>query len=277
MAGLALLRVASGVGMPKISLYTIRFGKRFPKLGKIRKSFRTFLSDLVYPSSTPAALALLPPEVTAMICRHLPCASLVALEISCSALRRALARWEPRPSIVSPCRAGVWGAKARRTERASPYSCTTGMLEVTRERGTEDQRVFKVILGVRKLIKTYGRNYILEARGITMPPYWDPFRDVPMPQRLQASQNGKTFVAMARQAFVSKKVLQIKAWRPANLDDGTVDGRHGRRLAEELLTGGEEVQVAVVLARLSDEAGRRFAYEVEEARDGVAREIAETI
>ena len=46
------------------------------------------------------------------------------------------------------------------------------------------------------------------------------------------------------------------------------------RLAEELLSGDEKVQVAVVL---SNEAGRRFDYEVEKARDGMAREIANLI
>ena len=49
--------------------------------------------------------------------------------------------------------------------RASPYGCTTAMLEVARERGVEDQRVFKVILGVRKLIKTFSRQFILMMHG----------------------------------------------------------------------------------------------------------------
>ena len=46
------------------------------------------------------------------------------------------------------------------------------------------------------------------------------------------------------------------------------------RLAEELLSGDEKVQVAVVL---SNEAGRRFDYEVEKERDGMAQEIANLI
>ena len=50
--------------------------------------------------------------------------------------------------------------------RASPYGCTTAMLEVARERGVEDQRVFKIILGVRKLIKTFSRKFILAADGL---------------------------------------------------------------------------------------------------------------
>ena len=54
---------------------------------------------------------------------------------------------------------------------ACAYSCTTGMLEVARERGVEDQRVFKVILGVRKLIKTFSRQFTLTVHG-----NWDTHR-----------------------------------------------------------------------------------------------------
>ena len=160
--------------------------------------------------------------------------------------------------------------------QACPYSCTSDMLEVARESGTEDQGVFKVILGVRKLIKTYSRKYILAMRGINMPPYWDPFRNVPLAQMLQVP-NRKALVGMARQTCVSKKVLQIKAWSPVNLEKDVVDGRHGRRLGEELLRGDEEVEVGAVLARLLNEAGGRFDYEVEKARDCVAKEIATLI
>ena len=64
----------------------------------------------------------------------------------------------------------------------------------------------------------------------------------------------------------------------SSLEEFTADYKRDKttrcRLAEELLSGDEKVQVAVVL---SNEAGRRFDYEVEKARDGMAREIANLI
>ena len=75
--------------------------------------------------------------------------------------------------------------------QVAPYSCSTAMLEVARERGVEGQGAFKVILGVRKLIKTYSRQFILAARELNLQHFRDthldhlrPLRDVPMAQVL---------------------------------------------------------------------------------------------
>ena len=59
-----------------------------------------------------------------------------------------------------------------------------------------------------------------------------------------------------------------------HLEEELVDGHHGRRLGEELLGGGEEVEVATVLARLGEEAGGRFGIDVKKARADVVKEIA---
>ena len=69
------------------------------------------------------------------------------------------------------------------------------------------------------------------------------------------------FCPQARQAFVSKQVLLIEAWRPVHLEEAEVadhHGLHGRRIAEQLLEGGEQVEVAAALARLEEEAEGRF-------------------
>ena len=55
----------------------------------------------------------------------------------------------------------------------------------------------------------------------------------------------------------------------SSLEEFTAD--YKRKVSEQCKT---KVQVAVVL---SNEAGRRFDYEVEKARDGMAREIANLI
>ena len=90
----------------------------------------------------------LPPEVMAVVCYHLSSTSLAALDSTCTSLHWTLDR------------ALVWTARARRVNEACAYGCTTGMLEVARERGVEDQRVFKVILGLRKVIKTTVRRFM---------------------------------------------------------------------------------------------------------------------
>ena len=118
----------------------------------------------------------------------------------------------------------------------------------------------------------------------------------------------KVLIEKAYWAFVTKKVLRIKAWSPVNAEEAVVPGYHGRRLAQELLGGGEEllggdeellggdeellagseellggreellggvdeVEVAAVLARLVEEVRGRFDFEVQKAVEEVAKEI----
>ena len=63
-----------------------------------------------------------------------------------------------------------------------------------------------------------------------------------------------------------------------HLEEELVDGHHGRRLGEELMGGGEEVEVAAVLARLGEEAGGcppggMFDFEADKAEPDVVKEI----
>ena len=60
----------------------------------------------------------------------------------------------------------------------------------------------------------------------------------------------------ARQAFVSKQVLLIEAWRHVQLEVADDHGLHGRRIAEQVLE--EQPEVAAALARLEEEAEGRF-------------------
>ena len=88
-----------------------------------------------------------------------------------------------------------------------------------------------------------------------------------------AIRRGDAIIEKAYKAFVSKKVLRIKAWSPVHLKEAVAPDHHGRRLAEELLGGGEQVEVATELARLGEEAGGRFDFEAEKAGEGVANSL----
>ena len=121
---------------------------------------------------------------------------------------------------------------------AFAYSCTTGMLEVARERGLEDQRIFKVILGLRKVIQATGRRFIHERRDFKNISSWNP-RLAGLIERRRPGWQNEGFGARQEQAevafknmckaFVSENLLNIKAWgwelkesRPSS---------HGRRTA----------------------------------------------
>ena len=50
-------------------------------------------------------------------------------------------------------------------------------------------------------------------------------------------------------------------------------GLHGRRIAEQLLEGGEQVEVAAALAKLEEEAEGRFRLDARKAEAGLVKEI----
>ena len=54
---------------------------------------------------------------------------------------------------------------------------------------------------------------------------------------------------------------------------GSKASRHGRRLCEELLEDGEEVEVAAVLAVLAEQAELVFQYEMEKAKEDITMKL----
>ena len=207
----------------------------------------------------------LPPEVMAVVCYHLSSTSLAALDSTCTSLHWTLDR------------ALVWTARARRVNEACAYGCTTGMLEVARERSVEDQRVFKVILGLRKVIKTAVRRFMRrDIEGFSCWKHMMIYRprgpgSFHAFQAFRALEESKIAFKKMCQAFVSENVQNMKAW--GREPRGPNASLHGRRLCEELLEDGEEVEVDAVLAALAAQAEIVFQDEMEKAKEDITMKL----
>ena len=200
------------------------------------------------PSEPSSDLLLLPPELVARICRSLPSATLAAMERSCSSLRRHLAA------------AGVWAARARRVNKAKAYSFVTRLLSTVTERGEEDQRVFKVVLGMRAVIRRASYTFlesIMEEEKAT---------------EIYHHCTTSPHFSTARQQFMSKKMAQFKAWSWRYFEDESQYGQLNNHCTffDEVLGCGE-VDVAEVLERMEEESRRRFFFNLEEVMEGVRR------
>ena len=200
------------------------------------------------PVELSSGLLLLPPELVARVCLSLPSATLAAMERSCSSLRRRLAA------------GGVWAARARRVDKAKAYSFVTRLLAVVTERGEEDQRVFKVVLGVRAVIRRASYSFL----GSIM----EQEKETEIYHHCATSPH----FSAARQQFMSKKMTQFKAWSGLYFEDESEYDKLDNHFtfSDEVLSC-DEFDVAKVLERMEEEARRRFVFNLEEVMEGVRR------
>ena len=88
------------------------------------------------------SLLQLPPELLSVVCHHLPSAALAALERTCRDLRCRLAL------------AGVWRDRLLALERRKSYSFVSRALGHADKNEMTDEKVYKVLLGSRRIIRT---------------------------------------------------------------------------------------------------------------------------
>jgi len=87
-----------------------------------------------------ASLLELPPEVFLPICSHLPTSSVAALELAAASLHLRVVE------------AGVWRERVKAANEAKEIAFVTKLLDFTKEHNLTDQRVFKVILGLGRIV-----------------------------------------------------------------------------------------------------------------------------
>ena len=200
--------------------------------------------------SLPAPLLLLPPELLARICLPLASSCLASLELSCSSLRCSLQR------------AGVWRTRLRRVESTKSYSFVCRALEYCEGRGWQDQRVAKVLLGLREVIKdaSYG---LLQSHYLHQSSLYKHCR-----------MTGVFKEAVHRQ--MSRRMQQIKAWSREVLEhQAEYDKLEDHKdFCERTFGGDGDIDVCGVLEDMWEEAGRRFEFQWEEEASGLERQCA---
>jgi hypothetical protein len=196
-------------------------------------------------------ILLLPPEVMGQVCGRLPSSSLAALEIASPALRSSLAL------------AGVWADRARRVDSAKPYNFVTRVLIYAEQVGLDDQRLFKAVLGLRRVIKEASSGFYEQC--------------VLHADQLYKNSGESSLFRAALHKFMSKKNSQIKAWSRDLLEEEVYYEKlveHEKFCKEFIKEEGEELDVASCLCRMREEAAGRFAFDLWEAAEGIERECA---
>jgi hypothetical protein len=184
------------------------------------------------------SLVQLPPELVAVVCRHLPRAALAALEFSCRALHCRLAR------------AGVWRDRLLRLEREKSYSVVSRALHWADKNGMTDERVFKVLLGLRRIIRTT----VYSFSSSIYKPY------------IYQGVSGVRITRHAMDKFLSKKILQIKSWSKVMFEDEAEYKKcvNHEEIFDEAFEN-KEIDVKACLGRLERTAAEHFQFDLQEA------------
>jgi len=188
------------------------------------------------------SLVQMPPELLAIICSSLPLSTIAALERTCRALCRGVSQ------------SGVWAARARRVDKAKSYNYVTRALSNVREKNVRDQKVFKVLLAVRKMIKAASFAFFWEM--MEKHAHNQLFRHCGQPNKFD----------VARQRFLSRKISQFKALSSTILEAEQYDrlDNHSAFCCEASATGGV-LDVADSLQRIRIKVKESFAFNFEEA------------
>jgi len=198
------------------------------------------------------SLTKVPPELLAKICFSLPISSIAALERTCSALRHGISH------------SGIWASRARKVDRAKSYNYVTRALAHVREKNVRDQKVFKVLLAVRRMIKAASFAF-----------FWDMMEKHTHNQLFRHCGHPNKF-DVARQRFFSQKISQFKALSGIFLDAedqyNCLDN-HDAFCCEVLRSGGA-VDVAKSLEKMRTEVKRSFAFDFEEAVKEIQKQCA---
>jgi len=197
------------------------------------------------------SLTKMPPELLANICLSLPLSSIAALERTCSTLRCGIGL------------SGIWAARARKVDRAKSYNFVTRALANVREKNVRDQKVFKVLLAVRRMIKTASFTF-----------FWDMMEKHTHNKLFRHCGHPHKF-DVARQRFFSQKISQFKALSEMFLEAEQYNclDNHDAFCCEVLRSGGV-VDVAKSLEKMRSEVKRSFAFDFEEAAVEIQKQCA---
>jgi len=197
------------------------------------------------------SLTKMPPELLANICLSLPLSSIAALERTCSTLRCGIGL------------SGIWAARARKVDRAKSYNFVTRALANVREKNVRDQKVFKVLLAVRRMIKKASFTF-----------FWDMMEKRTHNQLFRHCGHPHKF-DVARQRFFSQKISQFKALSEMFLEVEQYNclDNHDAFCCEVVRSGGV-VDVAKSLEKMRSEVKRSFAFDFEEAAVEIQKQCA---
>jgi len=197
------------------------------------------------------SLTKIPPELLANICFSLPLSSIAALERTCSALRNGISL------------SGIWAARARKVDRAKSYNYVTRALANVRAKNVRDQKVFKVLLAVRRMIKAASFAFFWEM--MEKHTHNQLFRHCGHPHKFD----------VARQRFFSQKISQFKALSEMFLEADQYNclDNHDAFCCEVLRSGGT-VDVAESLEKMRMEVETTFAFDFDEAAIEIQKQCA---
>jgi len=197
------------------------------------------------------SLIKIPPELLAIICSSLPLASIAALERTCWALCRGVSQ------------SGVWAARVRRVDKAKSFNYVTRVLSNVREKDVRDQKVFKVLLAVRKMIKAASFAF-----------FWEMMEKHNHNQLFSQCGHPNKF-DVARQRFMSRKISQFKALSSMILEAEQYDRLDNHRaFCCEASTSEGGVDVAESLERMRIEVKEFFVFNFEEAAFEIQKQCA---
>jgi hypothetical protein len=180
-------------------------------------------------------------EVLSMVCRQLPSAALAALERTCRTLRSRLAP------------AGVWRDKLHRLERGKSYSFVSRVLQYADKNGMTDEKAIKVMLGLRRIIRTTVFNF-----QTTIYNHRAAITDGTI-------LRGKRFYPTLAM-LISKKNSQIKAWSQVMFEEEADYEKcdDHKKLCDEAFAHGGEIDVKAWLERLELQAAKLFPFNLRE-------------
>ena len=194
----------------------------------------------------PASLLELPAEVILHICLPLPPSSLASMERTCSSLR------------CSVLQSGIWAWKLRRANKASPFSVISRAVTYVEQRGLRGGRGFKVLLGLRRVVKRECWKYLHEMRLLK-----DTFK---------VDTNFSDLGRLIKKR-VTMKVEQIKAWSEEKLDNnaGYEELENHKELCDVIFGEDDDFDVVRNIQEMKEEGARRFQFqrqkEVEDVRE----------